>query len=97
MLFVFYVFGFLYREPNLYLAFGFELSAQQPALIGILLVSQYVFAPYNELMSVIMSFMTRRFGKIEGFIKILQTIFRIWRGCLRGAIGIRLATEHWTC
>ncbi|KAL7077589.1 hypothetical protein ACQ4LE_002987 [Meloidogyne hapla] len=56
-----FVFGFLHRQPNLYLAFGFPASAQQPALIGILLVSQYVFAPYNELMSVAMNFVTRRF------------------------------------
>lgn len=78
MLTLLFVFGFLYREPNLYLAFGFPLSAHQPALIGILLVSQYVFAPYNE--SVIMSFMTRRFGKIEGFInpsKYFQNLARM--------------------
>ncbi|KAL7077499.1 hypothetical protein ACQ4LE_003368 [Meloidogyne hapla] len=80
MLILLFVFGFLYRQPNLYLAFGFPASAQQPALIGIILVSQYVFAPYNELMSVAMSFVTRRlefgadaFAARLGFVSQLCT------------------------
>ncbi|KAF7630843.1 CAAX prenyl protease [Meloidogyne graminicola] len=61
LLILLFVFAFFYRQPGLYLAFGFPASAYQPVLIGILLVSQFVLAPYNEILSVAISFVTRRF------------------------------------
>uniref|UniRef100_A0A915LJ60 CAAX prenyl protease n=2 Tax=Meloidogyne TaxID=189290 RepID=A0A915LJ60_MELJA len=97
MLTLLFVFGFLYREPNLYLAFGFPLSAQQPALIGILLVSQYVFAPYNELMSVIMSFMTRRFEfGADAFAARLGFVSQLSTGLVKlGKDNLSLPINDW--
>lgn len=68
LLILLFVFAFFYRQPGLYLAFGFPASAYQPVLIGILLVSQFVLAPYNEILSVAISFVTRRFGMILVFL-----------------------------
>lgn len=46
MLFTFMIFGFLYKDPVIYQAFGFN---DQPILIGLLVITQYIFAPYNEV------------------------------------------------
>ena len=72
LLILLFVFAFFYRQAGLYLAFGFHASAQQPALIGILLVGQFVLAPYNEILSVAMNFVTRRFGKIYSRFNLIQ-------------------------
>lgn len=50
------VFAYFYRQESLYTAFGF---IDQPVIIGLLLVMQFVTAPYNEIMSVAMSFYSR--------------------------------------
>lgn len=47
LLLVFGVFGSLYKYSPLYRAFGFHHS--QPAFIGLIIVMQFVFAPYNEV------------------------------------------------
>jgi STE24 endopeptidase len=61
LLILLFVFAFFYQQAGLYLAFGFQPSIHQPVLIGILLVGQFVLAPYNEILSVAMSFVSRRF------------------------------------
>uniref|UniRef100_A0A915CVI5 Ste24 endopeptidase n=1 Tax=Ditylenchus dipsaci TaxID=166011 RepID=A0A915CVI5_9BILA len=51
------VFAYFYRQETLYTAFGFYNT--QPVVIGLLLVFQFVTAPYNEVVSVAMSFISR--------------------------------------
>lgn len=41
------VFAALYKQSSLYAAFGFTDS--QPTLIGLMIIFQFVFAPYNEV------------------------------------------------
>jgi STE24 endopeptidase len=55
-----FVFSYFYRQNTLFEAFGFP-STQQPVIIGFILVGQYVLSPYNELLSVAMSFLSRHF------------------------------------
>jgi STE24 endopeptidase len=50
------VFAYFYRQESLYTAFGFTT---QPTVIGLLLVSM-IIAPYNELFSLAMTFLSRR-------------------------------------
>lgn len=52
------LFSFLYKWPVLYEAFGFVDS--QPTLIGLVIILQFVFAPYNELVSFLMTCQSRR-------------------------------------
>ena len=56
LLLVFGVFGALYKYRPLYVAFGFNT---QPAFIGLILVMQFVFAPYNELLTFLMNMFSR--------------------------------------
>ncbi|CAM6001606.1 unnamed protein product [Sphagnum balticum] len=53
------LFGFatVYTQKELYDAFGFVDS--QPTLIGLMIVFQYVFAPYSELLGIMMTLFTR--------------------------------------
>lgn len=50
------VFSHFYQNPAIYKAFGFD---SQPVLIGLILILQYVLAPYNEIVSLAMSFLSR--------------------------------------
>lgn len=54
----FLVFGLLIKKAVLYQAFGFT---SQPTLIGLLIIFQFIFAPYNELLSFCMTVLSRRF------------------------------------
>ncbi|KAK7500099.1 hypothetical protein BaRGS_00008646 [Batillaria attramentaria] len=54
----FLVFGLLINKAVLYQAFGFT---SQPTLIGLLIIFQFIFAPYNELLSFCMTVLSRRF------------------------------------
>uniref|UniRef100_A0A1I7Z4B2 Ste24 endopeptidase n=2 Tax=Steinernema glaseri TaxID=37863 RepID=A0A1I7Z4B2_9BILA len=57
LLLLFAVFAYFYRQESLYHAFGFST---QPTLIGLMIVFQFVTAPYNQLMGFIMSVCSRR-------------------------------------
>jgi len=57
MLLILGVFGYLYRQESLYAAFGFST---QPVLIGMLIILSFIAAPYNELLSFVMSILSRR-------------------------------------
>ncbi|VDM97919.1 unnamed protein product [Thelazia callipaeda] len=52
------VFAKFYRHTSLFHAFGFEKS--KPAIIGFMIVFQYITAPYNEFISFLMTVMSRR-------------------------------------
>ncbi|KAK4300709.1 hypothetical protein Pmani_027109 [Petrolisthes manimaculis] len=57
LLLVFGVFGSLYKYSPLYRTFGFHHS--QPAFIGLIIVMQYVFAPYNEVLQFLLTMFSR--------------------------------------
>lgn len=57
LLLVFSVFGTLYKYSPLYRAFGFHNS--QPAFIGLIIVMQFVFAPYNEVLQFLLTMFSR--------------------------------------
>lgn len=47
MFFTFLVFGLLYQNEVVYGAFGFTVD--RPIFIGLLIIFQYIFSPYNEV------------------------------------------------
>ncbi|CAG2110478.1 unnamed protein product [Medioppia subpectinata] len=49
----------LYQNQVLYTAFGFHNS--RPVFIGIFIIFQYIFSPYNEILSFLMTCLGRRF------------------------------------
>merc|ERR1711990_776044 len=55
----FAVFGLLVHEQHLYDAFGFFDS--KPVYIGLIIIFQFIFAPYNELLSFLMTCISRKF------------------------------------
>ena len=59
LLLTFAVFAGLYRYAPLYRAFGFV--SEQPVLCGLVIILQYVFAPYSTLFTVLATGMSRRF------------------------------------
>jgi STE24 endopeptidase len=58
LLLVLIVFSYFYKNTAVYEAFGFD---SQPVLVGLVLVLQYILAPYNEIVSLAMSFLSRYF------------------------------------
>ena len=50
-------FAYFYKQQSLYDAFGFHSA--QPTFIGLLIVFQFIFAPYNELIGTMMTVWTR--------------------------------------
>jgi STE24 endopeptidase len=57
MLLMLSLFGYLYRQDALYTAFGFTT---QPVVIGLMIIMSFIAAPYNELVSVATSYMSRK-------------------------------------
>jgi len=55
----FAVFGLLVHRQPLYNAFGFFDS--RPIYIGLIIIFQFIFAPYNELLSFLMTCISRKF------------------------------------
>lgn len=56
--FSFMVFGFLIDRSELYEAFGFNTK---PTIIGLVIIFQFIFSPYNELLSFLMTMLSRHF------------------------------------
>jgi len=78
LLLSFFVFGLLVNNSELYHSFGFY--DQQPTLIGLVIVFQFIFSPYNELVGFLMTLLSRRFefqadefGKNLGYASQLQS------------------------
>jgi len=66
----FAVFGLLYHCEQLYHAFGFMDS--KPVFIGLLIIFQYIFSPYNELLSFCLIVLSRQFEfQADAFAKYL--------------------------
>uniref|UniRef100_A0A0K0E7G6 CAAX prenyl protease n=1 Tax=Strongyloides stercoralis TaxID=6248 RepID=A0A0K0E7G6_STRER len=57
LFFLFFVFAYFYRWKAIYDAFGFST---QPTIIGLIVVFQFITAPYNELVEFLMTWYTRK-------------------------------------
>nr|CAK04159.1 novel protein (zgc:55655) [Danio rerio] len=55
----FFLFAVLIGRKELFMAFGFHDT--QPTLIGLMIIFQFIFSPYNELLSFCMTVLSRRF------------------------------------
>ncbi|XP_077587968.1 CAAX prenyl protease 1 homolog [Stigmatopora nigra] len=55
----FFLFAVLIGRKELFVAFGFNDS--QPTLIGLMIIFQFIFSPYNELLSFCLTVLSRRF------------------------------------
>lgn len=83
LLLSFFVFGLLMNNHVLYESFGFY--GEMPTLIGLLIIFQFIFSPYNELMGFLMTMLSRRFefqadefGKSLGFgVKLQSALIKL--------------------
>lgn len=67
----FFLFALLVEQKVLFDAFGFYDS--QPTLIALVIIFQFVFSPYNELLSFCMTVLSRRFEfQADAFAKSLR-------------------------
>lgn len=55
----FFLFAVLIGRKELFVAFGFHDT--QPTLIGLMIIFQFIFSPYNELLSFCLTVLSRRF------------------------------------
>uniref|UniRef100_A0AAZ3NV77 CAAX prenyl protease n=1 Tax=Oncorhynchus tshawytscha TaxID=74940 RepID=A0AAZ3NV77_ONCTS len=55
----FFLFAVLIGQKELFIAFGFYDS--QPTLIGLMIIFQFIFSPYNEVLSFCLTVLSRRF------------------------------------
>ncbi|XP_052436301.1 CAAX prenyl protease 1 homolog [Carassius gibelio] len=55
----FFLFAVLIGRKELFIAFGFHDT--QPTLIGLMIIFQFIFSPYNELLSFCLTVLSRRF------------------------------------
>ncbi|KAF4021941.1 hypothetical protein G4228_012971 [Cervus hanglu yarkandensis] len=66
----FFLFAVLIGRKELFVAFGFNDS--QPTLIGLLIIFQFIFSPYNEVLSFCLTVLSRRFEfQADAFAKKL--------------------------
>eukprot|EP00118_Oscarella_pearsei_P025566 m.308393 g.308393 ORF g.308393 m.308393 type:complete len:473 (+) comp43918_c0_seq1:1465-2883(+) len=59
ILLCFFIFGILIDRTEVYVSFGFE--GTKPTMIGLVIVFQFIFQPYNEVFSFILTQLTRYF------------------------------------
>ncbi len=57
---MFALFGYLYQHQMLYTAFGF-VDGERPVLIGLMVILQFITAPYNAVLDFAMTALSRRF------------------------------------
>lgn len=81
------IFAVLMNRQVFYSAFGFD--AEKPVLIGLIIILQFIFAPYNELISFALTCICRRFEfQADAFAKSLGK-----RDYLRTSL-IKLQTDN---
>lgn len=62
-----FVFYSMFYSPLLYKAVGFE--DQQPAIVGVVIVLQYILIPFNHIVLFFINFLTRRFeAEADAFV-----------------------------
>ena len=72
LFFTFAVFGALFQNDLIYASFGFP-TGQKPVFLGLIIIVQYIFAPYNEILSFLMTCLSRRFEfQADAFAKSLH-------------------------
>lgn len=79
----FMVFGLLMNNEHLFIAFGFVDC--RPTLIGLVIIFQFIFSPYNELLSFVLTVLSRhfefeadRFAKNLGFaVKLRSALVKL--------------------
>ncbi|PNF38343.1 CAAX prenyl protease 1-like protein [Cryptotermes secundus] len=70
LLLIFLVFGLLFQYEAMYRAFGFQ--HEKPILIGLVVVLQFIFSPYNAILNFLMTILSRRFEfQADAFAKQL--------------------------
>jgi len=57
MFMCFAIFSVMMKETRLFEAFGFE---SKPTIVGLIIIFQFVLAPYNEILSFCLTYMTRQ-------------------------------------
>ncbi|XP_063810261.1 CAAX prenyl protease 1 homolog [Pseudophryne corroboree] len=66
----FFLFAVLIGRKELFSAFGFDTT--QPTLIGLMIIFQFIFSPYNEVLSFCLTVLSRRFEfQADAFAKNL--------------------------
>ncbi|XP_021347754.1 CAAX prenyl protease 1 homolog [Mizuhopecten yessoensis] len=66
----FMIFAFLIKKTVLYTAFGFDT---RPILIGMLIIFQFIFSPYHEVLSFCMTVLSRKFEfEADAFAKRMK-------------------------
>ncbi|XP_027720312.1 CAAX prenyl protease 1 homolog isoform X2 [Vombatus ursinus] len=66
----FFLFAILIGQKELFAAFGFYDT--QPTLIGLMIIFQFIFSPYNEVLSFCLTVLSRRFEfQADAFAKKL--------------------------
>ncbi|KAJ7389941.1 CAAX prenyl protease 1 [Desmophyllum pertusum] len=64
------IFGYLMHNKVLFASFGFPDS--QPTMIGLVIIFQFIFSPYNELLGFLMTVLSRKFEfQADDFAKSL--------------------------
>ncbi|XP_025412351.1 CAAX prenyl protease 1 homolog [Sipha flava] len=78
-----FVFGWLYDNSMLYRAFGFYESTH-PVIIGLAIIFQYVFSPYNTVISFAMTTLSRQLEfQADAFAKKLGKAKELESGLIR--------------
>lgn len=58
LFFLFMAFSFLFRYDIIYKAFGFD---SQPVIIGLFIIFQFLFTPYNFIVSFLLTLLSRKY------------------------------------
>ena len=81
----FMAFGFLVHWKVLYTSFGFTES--QPTLIGLLIVFQFIFSPYNEVSGMIYLFLCDFAAVKFSSLRSTQHLFALFGFCYTMLLG----------
>uniref|UniRef100_A0A183BK91 Ste24 endopeptidase n=1 Tax=Globodera pallida TaxID=36090 RepID=A0A183BK91_GLOPA len=100
LLFTLFVFSVFYQQESLFTAFGFppaEQQQQQPILIGLLLIGQFVMAPYTEFLSLAINVFTRKFEfAADRFSATLGHAPKLCSGLIKlGKDNLSLPIDDW--
>lgn len=78
-----FVFGWLYDNSMLYRAFGFYESVH-PVILGLAIIFQYVFSPYNTVITFAMTTLSRQFEfQADAYAKKLGKAKALESGLIR--------------
>ncbi|XP_062378681.1 CAAX prenyl protease 1 homolog [Sardina pilchardus] len=78
----FALFALLIGQKELFLAFGFHDS--QPTLIGLMIIFQFIFSPYNELLSFCLTVLSRRFEfQADAFAKGMNRATELYSALIK--------------